>query len=87
MHASLQALQGDSSLASDAPRTKSEDDPLLDFHVGPAHVGHLRCLLNMGHLQGMLAEVDGWAQQAKGASTMSSLTFWQLSVNYSTIYY
>jgi len=32
-----------------------------------AQRGHLHCLLQMGHLQGMLAQVDGWAVGSAGA--------------------
>ena len=32
----------------------------------PAQRGHLMCLLQMGHLQGMLAHVDGWLARAPG---------------------
>ncbi len=32
-----------------------------------ARRGHLHCLLQMGHLQGMLAQVDGWAVGTAGA--------------------
>lgn len=30
--------------------------------------GHLQCLLQMGHLQGMLAQVDGWTVSSDGAA-------------------
>ena len=29
--------------------------------------GHLRCQLQMGHLQSMLAQVDGWRSRCSGA--------------------
>ena len=32
----------------------------------PAQQGRLRCLLQMGHLQGMLAEVQGWSTHCTG---------------------
>ena len=28
--------------------------------------GYLRCLLHMGHLQGMMTQVDGWASHSSG---------------------
>lgn len=32
-----------------------------------AQRGHLNCLLQLGHLQALLAEVDGWASRCTGA--------------------
>lgn len=31
-----------------------------------AQQGYLRCQLQMGHLQGMLTQIDGWAEKASG---------------------
>ncbi len=50
--------------------------PGTQFCLKSAHLGHLRCLLHMGHIKNMLAEVDGWAAQCsgeaiKGPSSMS----------------
>ena len=28
--------------------------------------GYLRCLLHMGHVQGMMTQVDGWASHSQG---------------------
>ena len=39
-----------------------------DAGLSAAQRGHLHCLLQMGHLQGMLAQVDGWAARSTGAA-------------------
>ena len=44
--------------------------------LSTAQYGHLQCLLQMGHLQGMMAEVEGWSKNADGnvwATFMHSL--------------
>lgn len=39
-----------------------------DAGLSAAQRGHLHCLLQMGHLQGMLAQVDGWVARSTGAA-------------------
>ena len=64
----LQALQdaAPAEAQSSQPTQQPPDPCFPDFQLGPAHLGHLRCLLHMGHVQGMLAEVDGWAGHCAG---------------------
>lgn len=62
-----QALHDDPAVQQKELSSSAREEEHVGLHILPAHLGHLRCLLNMGHLQGMLAEVDGWAQQAAGA--------------------
>lgn len=39
---------------------------LAKGHLSMARRGHLNCLLQLGHLQALLAEVDGWASRCTG---------------------
>ena len=39
---------------------------LAKGHLSVAQRGHLNCLLQLGHLQALLAEVDGWASRCTG---------------------
>ena len=41
--------------------------------LSTAQKGYLHCQLQMGHLQGMLTQVDGWALSAPGAPPAQTL--------------
>ena len=62
-----QALQHD---ASQLTRQQDEGEAPLKGSQGltGAQRGYLRCLLHMGHLQGMMTQVDGWASRSSGES-------------------
>lgn len=45
---------------------KSEENQESRIGLSTAQYGHLQCLLQMGHLEGMLAEVDGWGNHSTG---------------------
>ena len=49
-----------------------KQDSKQDTGIGlsSAQYGHLQCLLQMGHLQTMLAQVDGWMKTADGESSL-----------------
>ena len=71
-----QVLQQESS-GSAAVQSMSAQETLSQ-----ARRGYLHCQLQMGHLQGMLTQVDGFAQSAAGAAHPSSpLTFLRVWVN------
>lgn len=45
--------------------------------------GHLQCLLQMGHLQGMLAQIDGWSLTSDGEDLISThVSFLNKNVNH-----
>jgi len=46
--------------------------------LSPARRGYLHCQLQMGHLQGMLTQVDGFAQSAAGGSLRPLIRHWLL---------
>lgn len=53
-----QALQSESSAKSSTAETT--------LGLNTYQRGHLQCLLQMGHLQGMLAQIDGWSFTSDG---------------------
>ncbi|KAK9914842.1 hypothetical protein WJX75_001188 [Coccomyxa subellipsoidea] len=65
---------------------------LAKGHLSVAQRGHLNCLLQLGHLQALLAEVDGWASRctdaqkphlaACGVAAAWRLGRWQLLESY-----
>ena len=56
------------ALAAAGPEAQALPGGGSDAGLSAAQRGHLHCLLQMGHLQGMLAQVDGWAARSTGSS-------------------
>lgn len=59
------------ALQHDTPQLAREQGSSTDPMRGKGGLtggqrGYLRCLLHMGHLQGMMTQVDGWASRSSG---------------------
>ena len=56
-------LMRDAQVLQEEAGTGSSAAPTM---LGTARKGYLHCQLQMGHLQGMLTQVDGFAQSTAG---------------------
>ena len=83
-----QALKNEGSLHSGPPQAARDPGSVCpsatagqgDGGLSAARRGHLSCLLQLGHLQALLAAVDGWMTRCPGESFRHIPTMRRLSV-------